>query len=386
MRGQIQGCKWHQAILLVVAMALAAAPAAAQAVHGTGTTNKVPLWIDSSTLGSSALSQSGGNLTTGGGITAASFTGGGSALTNVNAAKLGGILPSGFAQLGAASNTFTGGIAAASFTGNGSALTNVNAAELGGILPGGFAQLGANNTFTGSNTFTGPGGAVGTDAPVALEVFGGTGGSGSTGGAGGAIRLTAGNGSLSTADVGGAGGGILITGGMGGPSTIENGNGGSITLQPGAHGTDRSGIPGSPGNVILAPSGGRVGVGTTTPANTLEVVAGGTTLADAWTTRSSRRLKTNIQTLEGALEKVLQLRGVSYDSKAGGKHEIGVIAEEVGQVVPEVVSYAQNGVDAQGVDYSRLTALLIEALKSQQAEIRELKERVDQLTSKAARN
>ncbi|MGB7584866.1 MAG: tail fiber domain-containing protein, partial [Terriglobales bacterium] len=63
------------------------------------------------------------------------------------------------------------------------------------------------------------------------------------------------------------------------------------------------------------------------------------------------------------------LRGVSYDLKDSGKHEIGVIAEEVGAVVPEVVSYDANGKDASGVDYSRLTALLIEAVKQQQVQI-----------------
>jgi len=51
------------------------------------------------------------------------------------------------------------------------------------------------------------------------------------------------------------------------------------------------------------------------------------------------------------------------------KSEIGVIAEEVGAVVPEVVEWEPNGKDARGVDYSRLTALLIEAAKQQQAEI-----------------
>jgi hypothetical protein len=66
---------------------------------------------------------------------------------------------------------------------------------------------------------------------------------------------------------------------------------------------------------------------------------------------------------------VEQLRGVSYDLKNSGKHEIGVIAEEVGTVVPEVVSYEENGEDARGVDYNRLTALLIEATKEQQREI-----------------
>jgi len=101
--------------------------------------------------------------------------------------------------------------------------------------------------------------------------------------------------------------------------------------------------------------------------------------ADGWSTYSSGRWKTNIQTLAGALEKVERLRGVSYDRKADGKHEIGVIAEEVGQVVPEVVAYEENGVDAQGVDYSRLTAVLIEAVKEQQVQIRALQVEIEQL-------
>ena len=88
--------KWHEGILLLVAaMAFAALPPAAQsqAIHGSGTTNVVPLWTSSTTIGNSALSQSGSNLATSGSITATSFAGNGAALTNVNAAKLGGILP-----------------------------------------------------------------------------------------------------------------------------------------------------------------------------------------------------------------------------------------------------------------------------------------------------
>jgi hypothetical protein len=138
--------------------------------------------------------------------------------------------------------------------------------------------------------------------------------------------------------------------------------------------------------------GGQVGVGTQTPANTLEIVTGGTTLADAWTTRSSRQFKANIQPLVGALEKVEQLQGVSYERKADGKHEIGVIAEDVDQIVPEVVSRDPNTHQVQGVDYSRLAALLIEAVKSeqtqiqsQQAEIQQLKAQIGQLIASPAR-
>ena len=75
------------------------------------------------------------------------------------------------------------------------------------------------------------------------------------------------------------------------------------------------------------------------------------------------------------------MRGVSYDLKDSGKHEIGVIAEEVGQVVPEVVSYEANGKDASGVDYSRLTALLIEATKEQLALIHQQQQEIARLRS-----
>jgi trimeric autotransporter adhesin len=114
----------------------------------------------------------------------------------------------------------------------------------------------------------------------------------------------------------------------------------------------------------------KVGIGTSTPSNVFTIARGaGHPVSDSWETYSSRRWKTNIQTLPDALATVKQLRGVSYDRKDTGKHEIGVIAEEVGKVLPELVSYEKNGQDASGVDYSRLTAVLIEAVKQQQAGI-----------------
>ncbi|MGA7078901.1 MAG: tail fiber domain-containing protein [Terriglobales bacterium] len=121
----------------------------------------------------------------------------------------------------------------------------------------------------------------------------------------------------------------------------------------------------------------KVGIGTATPANVFTIAQGaGAAVSDGWNVYSSRRWKTNIETLRGALGKVEQLRGVSYELKANGKHEVGVIAEEVGAVVPEVVTWDQNGQDAQSVDYSRLTALLIEATKEQQALIAQQQEQM----------
>jgi len=135
---------------------------------------------------------------------------------------------------------------------------------------------------------------------------------------------------------------------------------------------------------IFITTSGKVGIDTLNPTNILTLAAGGgNALADGWHTYSSRRWKTNIETIHGALSKVEQLRGVSYDAKASGKHEVGVIAEEVGAVVPEVVSWEENGKDARGVDYSRLTAVLIEAVKEQQREISALR---TQLRKRAARD
>jgi hypothetical protein len=93
-------------------------------------------------------------------------------------------------------------------------------------------------------------------------------------------------------------------------------------------------------------------------------------------TTSSKRWKKNIQTIKGALSKVKRLRGISYDQKENDKCTIGLVAEEVGEVIPEIVTYEENGKDARGLDYSRLVAVLIEAVKEQQGQIEELKDTV----------
>jgi hypothetical protein len=134
------------------------------------------------------------------------------------------------------------------------------------------------------------------------------------------------------------------------------------------------------GKRVLTLTGlGNVGIGTTNPSATLEVAPGQTTLADRWSVRSSRRWKTNIQTIQNASDKVHQLRGVTYDWKDGHGPDVGLIAEEVGQVIPEIVTYEANGVDARSVDYQRLVAVLIEAVKEQDKEISELRQKVEAL-------
>ena len=129
---------------------------------------------------------------------------------------------------------------------------------------------------------------------------------------------------------------------------------------------------------LTVQSTGNVGIGTTAPSTILAVVQASATdpIADAWTTYSSRRWKENFQPIEGALDKVKRLRGVYFDWKANGKHDIGMIAEDVGEIIPEVVAYEKNHIDAKSLDYARLVALLVEAIKEQQAQIEALQAEV----------
>ena len=91
---------------------------------------------------------------------------------------------------------------------------------------------------------------------------------------------------------------------------------------------------------------------------------------------SDRRAKENIVTIDSPLAKVLGLRGVYYN-KIGKPEtrEVGVIAQETNEVLPEVVSYDKEN-DQYGVAYGNITALLIEAVKELSAEVKRLKEKV----------
>lgn len=95
---------------------------------------------------------------------------------------------------------------------------------------------------------------------------------------------------------------------------------------------------------------------------------------------SDARLKTNVATIQNPLQKVMAMRGVSYEWNEGykiGKKEIGLIAQEVMEIIPEVVAEKErvDGSKFLSVDYEHLTGLLIEAVK-------ELKREVDELKSK----
>jgi hypothetical protein len=86
--------------------------------------------------------------------------------------------------------------------------------------------------------------------------------------------------------------------------------------------------------------------------------------------------KDNIRTYENALDTVNKLRGVRFDWKDSGKPSVGLIAEEVEKVVPEIV--AHNEGSATGVNYASLVGVLVEAVKEQQTTISDYKKLFDE--------
>jgi phage-related protein len=85
------------------------------------------------------------------------------------------------------------------------------------------------------------------------------------------------------------------------------------------------------------------------------------------TASSDQRLKIEIETLENSLEKILKLRGVSYRSLQNQKRGVGVIAQEIEEILPEVVQENPDGY--LSVAYGNITSLLIEAIKELKAQI-----------------
>jgi hypothetical protein len=127
-------------------------------------------------------------------------------------------------------------------------------------------------------------------------------------------------------------------------------------------------------------NGGNVGIGTTNPTVKLEV--NGRLKTQGINELSDVRYKKDIQTLTNALANIEKLRGVSYDWKQAefpeknfdAKHQIGLIAQELELVFPELVNTDAEGY--KSVDYSKLVAVLIEAVKEQQTEITTLQGQV----------
>jgi len=134
----------------------------------------------------------------------------------------------------------------------------------------------------------------------------------------------------------------------------------------------------------------RVGLGTSTPTEKLHVVGNGlfsgTVSASCGVlVCSDERYKKDIQPIQNSLSKLLLVRPVTYnwktdefkDKNFNDKLQIGVIAQDLEKIYPELVA-----TDAQGyktVDYSKFTPLLIDALQTQAAEMKALRAELEEL-------
>jgi hypothetical protein len=126
---------------------------------------------------------------------------------------------------------------------------------------------------------------------------------------------------------------------------------------------------------------GKVGVGVAVPSEKLDVA--GNIKASGTITPSDARLKTNVRTIDHALDEIVKLRGVRFDWKKDGKRSVGFIAQEVEQVFPEFVSTGSDGM--KGVDYAKFASVLVQATKELRAENQALRARLDQIEARLAR-
>jgi trimeric autotransporter adhesin len=138
-------------------------------------------------------------------------------------------------------------------------------------------------------------------------------------------------------------------------------------------------------------TGGRVGIGTTAPTERLEVngnikatgnvamngdmLINGNITAAAFFYSSDLKLKKNIRPLKGSLDRVSRLQGIAFRWRNNNREDIGLAAQEVEKVYPELVSTDRN-TGLKSVEYGNLIAVLIESIKEQQEQIRELKAEV----------
>lgn len=92
---------------------------------------------------------------------------------------------------------------------------------------------------------------------------------------------------------------------------------------------------------------------------------------------SSRRFKEHIGSIPDPLNTVLRLRGRAFDWKHSGAHDLGLIAEEVAEVLPDMVVYEPGDTEALGVNYQAMVPLLVEAMREQQEQIEGLRSRLN---------
>ena len=105
--------------------------------------------------------------------------------------------------------------------------------------------------------------------------------------------------------------------------------------------------------------------------------AGAATFNNDVTAFSDKRLKTDIKNIDDALSKVIKMQGVYYKRNdiQDAKEQVGVLAQDMEEILPQVVITADDDIKTKSVDYGKLTSVLIESIKQLKTEIDELKNR-----------
>jgi len=146
---------------------------------------------------------------------------------------------------------------------------------------------------------------------------------------------------------------------------------------------DVSGVPSidvnADGTILLAPfeTTPLIGIGKTNPSYALDI-SGSILATGNITAYSDITLKKNIEVIPNALDKVSQIRGVTFDriDLEDEPRQSGVIAQEIEKVLPEVVRTTQDG--TKTVAYGNMVGLLIEAIKEQQKQIDDLRAKLEE--------
>ena len=101
--------------------------------------------------------------------------------------------------------------------------------------------------------------------------------------------------------------------------------------------------------------------------------------AVTYNTSSDYRLKENIKPLENGLDRLNNLKPVKFDWKEDGTSSEGFIAHEVQEIFADAVSGKKDAEMMQGMDYGRITPLLVKAIQEQQEQIEQLKTEIEKL-------
>ena len=142
--------------------------------------------------------------------------------------------------------------------------------------------------------------------------------------------------------------------------------------------------------LVMDTSSGNVGIGIGQGAPAAKLDVGGSAHASAFPTSSDARFKKNVAPVTDVLEKLEQIQGVTFEwnetyealGRSTGRREMGVLAQDVESVFPELVS-TWGDEEYRAVDYGRFTAVLVEAVKELKAANEALEKRVDALEKMA---